>query len=140
MPKPVLSDTSFNADDVATAILQEANLQVTNQQLGVTTVTDLLSNKISGLAISNELVYSFNGFIFISMTFDISSPSDPTTLATINSNYTPITNFFFPVVGYQGDTSNHVVFKSNNDLILSAPTNVGSSHYFGTINGFYRYT
>ena len=39
MPKPVLSDSLFNADDVATAILDEANLQVTNQNLGVTDIT-----------------------------------------------------------------------------------------------------
>ena len=140
MPKPVLSDLEYNASDVASAILSQADLSVTNEDLGVSSVTNLLSNEVSGLSISNEIVYSFNGFIFISMTFDIGSPSDPTTLAEINSDYTPNENTYFPVVGYGGDTANHLVFKTNNDLVLSGPDNVGSSHYFATINGWYRYT
>ena len=65
MPKPVLSDSLFNADDVATAILSEANLQVANSDLGVTDITSSFvrdSNWVSSLG--NDKCFKFMDFVF----------------------------------------------------------------------------
>lgn len=137
MPKPVLSDSLFNADDVATAVLDEANLQVSNSFFAVTTVTDLFTLS-SPYTIDNEVFYVFNKFAFVCMSFDSSSVSNGDIMGSINSDYLPVVDVVFPVTGYQGDTANYIKVKTNGDIQLSHPDNTGGSHFYGSINGWYR--
>ena len=63
MPKPVLSDSLFNADDVATAILESANISVTNQDFAVVDRTSEFTNQ-SDMSVNAKKFFSFNGFMF----------------------------------------------------------------------------
>tara|TARA_B100000424_G_scaffold53615_1_gene38424 strand:- start:565 stop:984 length:420 start_codon:yes stop_codon:yes gene_type:complete len=139
MPKPVLSDSLFNADDVATAILNKANLSITNQDLGVVDITDLIT-ATSPANIGNTAFYTFNGFAFICFTFDIPNSVNMTNIGSIKSGYEPIKRHVFPSISYQGDSANYVVLQTNGNVETSLIQNVGDSHYYGVINGFYRFT
>ena len=87
MPKPVLSDSLFNADDVATAILSEANLQVTNQDLGVTDISSAFVLSTNWNTWQGHRAYKFNGFVFIWMgTYKGSSASNGEVWMTINNS------------------------------------------------------
>lgn len=143
MPKPVLSDSLFNADDVATAILAEANLQVTNSDLGVND----RSSKVTFISGLDDLVfgaYSFNGFFFIHFHCkipDASPPNNAYKICEINdADFYPITTFNFPTVSYQGDTGLSFRFESNGEGKIISFSNPGASSFHLTINGFFRYT
>ena len=138
MPKPILSDSLFNAEDVATAIVNEANLQITNENLGVTTVTDLVT-LISGYTMTEIVSYAFNGFMFVSMHGYGSPISHGFKIGDINTNYTPIADTFFPVISVGPDSATLLQFKTNDTITVNGPDNMGSSNWYFTINGFYRY-
>lgn len=63
MPRPVLSETTFNSDNVATSILQQANLQIANSNLGVSDISSHFTVQ-SGWAAYNEHFLFFNGFVW----------------------------------------------------------------------------
>lgn len=140
MPKPVLSDSLFNADDVATAILAEANLSITNSDLGVTDRTSLF---VAGTDVTlfNMKVFSFNGFMFVSGRGQDANPSNSKTVITISdANYRPTYQAVMPSIGYEGDTMAMLVFNTNGNVETSYPVNVGThSFLFFAFNGFYRF-
>ena len=141
MPKPVLSDSLFNADDVATAVLAEANLQIANSAIGV---TDVSSNFVIDSAWNswNERgAFKFNGFVFLYLNAYYTGSdvnSDRTIFTISDSNLYPSEDTPFPTVSYQGDTASNVVIKTTGSVDLGSPLNQGSGDFYMTINGFYR--
>lgn len=142
MPKPVLSDSLFNADDVATAVLAEANLQIANSNLGVTDISSHFTLQ-SGWTVDAEHFLFFNGFVWWSGYYRHSggTPNNPETFITIdNSDYRPQTEWRLPAIGNQADTGSRIVINSNGDIEINGPSNVGSStfhlvtSYFWNVN------
>jgi hypothetical protein len=140
MPKPVLSDSLFNADDVATAVLSEANLQIANSNLGVTDISSSFTLNTSTWGHNSEHMYLFNGFVFLSSYLTSSStPSSNTVIYSIsNSDYRPIERYRFPATGYQADSGSSVEIRTDGDIVIKDPTNTGDTTYFVVINGWYR--
>tara|TARA_Y100001963_G_C6729534_1_gene423141 strand:- start:705 stop:1139 length:435 start_codon:yes stop_codon:yes gene_type:complete len=143
MPKPVLSDSLFNADDVATAVLSEANLQVTNSQLGVTDISSNYSFDSGWQAEAHGIIaYAFNGFVFININC-VHPGGSPTTgeglVTNSNSDYHPIEKTTMPSIANEADSAYSVVFQTNGNIDQLSPYNPGSSNFHIVVNGFYRY-
>ena len=140
MPKPVLSDSLFNADDVATAILDNANLAVANSLFTVTDISSSIANTYSNI---NQALcaYAYNGFVFINISgYNNSPPSNGTTLYTItDSDYYPDKSYYFPTIAYQGDSAMYVEITTSDLLKVVWPRNLGDTTFYVMINGFYRY-
>jgi hypothetical protein len=143
MPRPVLSDTAFNADNVATAILNQANLAISNESLGV---SDQSSNLQVQSGWSNNVVapalFTFNGFGFFSCSLyhGGGAPGNPEVCIKITSStYYPSTRIHMPSVSYQGDTGQFVTFETNGDVSISHPLNLTDSTFYLVVNGWYRY-
>ena len=143
MPKPVLSDSLFNADDVATAVLQEANLQVTNSDLGVVDRTSLFIKTSDIDTFTNVKAYSFNGFMFLQAILikDNSSPAQHTDLAYINdSDFYPLYEVKFSTTSYQGDSTYNGYITTGGKIRVEGPSNEGDVHWRGVFNCWYRFT
>jgi len=140
MPKPVLSDSLFNADNVATAILSQANLQIASSDLGVADVTSIFTAG-TDVTLYNMKAFTFNGFMFVQGRGEDSSPAHNSTVMTISdSNYRPYYQTIMPSVAYEGDTMAMLIFQTNGDVQTSYPVNVGTStSLFFVFNGFYRF-
>ena len=142
MPKPVLSDSLFNADDVATAILSEANLQITNNSLGITDISSSFSFASGWVQNHNPInAYKFMGFVYINIScyHGGGTPANNEVLVmTSNSDYTSSVDFTFPTLSYQKDGANAIKLLTNGDFTVVGPENVGSSDYVVLINGYYR--
>ena len=139
MPKPILSDSLFNADDVATAVLNEANLQIASNDLGVVDRTSLF---VAGTDVTlyNMKAFSFNGFMFIQGRGEDSSPGHNSTVMTISdANFRPSYQATMPSVAYEGDTMAMLIFQTNGNVDTSYPVNVGNASLFFVVNGFYRF-
>lgn len=143
MPKPVLSDSLFNAGDVATAVLAEANLQVTNNDLGVVDRSSLWSYG-TGFANSNHGIraYSFNGFMFISINCtSTSTPSNGATVIQISdSDFYSNEKLSAPTVSYQGDLAYTLEINTSGTVNVLLPTNVSAVEYYIVANFWYRFT
>ena len=139
MSKPVLSELEYNASDVASAILENADLSVTNEDLGVSSITTLLT-PISTMNIEYLRAYSFNGFVYVSARGWGDEPDDEDKIFDINDDYTPIENTVFPTVSHAGDTATYLLFKTNDEVIVSVPENPGHTNWNFAFNGWYRYT
>ena len=143
MPKPVLSDSLFNADNVATAILNQANLSVTNQDFAVSTITSEFTVSTGFNMYSDSIAYSFNGFVFLAMSFAHPGPGITTneTIFTVSNTYKAITDTFLVTSSYEGDTAYTVKAKTDGSFIIESPHDIGGSgNFYMTINGFYRHT
>lgn len=142
MPKPVLSDSLFNADDVATAILQQANLSVTNQDFGVTDKTSIFVTDSSWQDRSYNQAYSFNGFMFLSGIWSTSStPNNGDYVFTISdSDFYPIKDTYFNSISYQGDSLWSLILTSSGQGYIQDATNNSNPTFYVAINGFYRFT
>ena len=140
MPKPVLSDSLFNADDVATAILSEANLQISNNALGVTDRRSIFSLD-SNFSLAKLRAYSFNGFMFLNWyLYRSGTPTTGDTLLTItDSSFYPDEQYSLPSMAYEGDTAEHIEVNTNGSILIKSPTNVGSNTWFTVVNGWYRF-
>ena len=144
MPKPVLSDSLFNADDVATAVLAEANLQVTNNNLGVTDITNkfTIASGISTDVNENKAFY-FMGFVFLNFGLTKQSVSNNSsfTIMTINdSNYYPATRYRTNSVSFQTDLVN-AIFIQTDGIIEANSVNLASNSdasFRMNINCWYR--
>ena len=141
MPKPVLSDSLFNADDVATAVLSEANLQITNQNLGVTDRSSIFVKQSTIDTLSFVKAFDFNGFMFLQLfMFKSSLPSSATDLVIINdSNFYLSYDAYGPIVSYQGDVASFVKITTSGGIQVIDPTSAGDSLWRGTINMWYRF-
>ena len=119
MPKPVLSDSLFNADDVATAVLNEADLQIASSDLGVTDISSSFIRGSNNSSYQNDTqCFLFMGFVFYSLAGQFSStPSDGEVFFSINnSNYYPAVQYHGTSITYQGDVVNYIRIKTNGDL------------------------
>jgi len=143
MSKPILSELEYNADDVASAILQQADLSVTNEDFGVADRSSLFVINSSNIGSMDDLkAYSFNGFMFVQGRFGNSgsAPTSGDTLATISdSDFYPTYNAIAPVVSYQGDTASRFEIDTSGNLYVLDPTSAGDSHWRCTFNLWYRY-
>jgi hypothetical protein len=141
MPKPVLSDSLFNADDVATAVLAEANLQVTNSDLGVVDRESIFVVQ-SGFSLGRKQMFSFNGFMFI-MGLGSHPNGTPTNGETIiqisDSDFYPSQPYAMPLTGHQADASEGLILNTNGSIEVHNPVNVGANHYYFGFNGWYRF-
>lgn len=144
MPKPILSDSLFNADDVATAVLAEANLQVANSSLGV---TDIESSLSLGTNVEDQytpgssiMFYHFNGFVFLTGTFKHNgSPSNNQVVLQItDSQYRPKKEFYTNSIHYQGDQAERIFFETGGDIKLINPSNTGASTFYFLLNTHWR--
>tara|TARA_Y100001938_G_scaffold150097_1_gene239599 strand:- start:1209 stop:1640 length:432 start_codon:yes stop_codon:yes gene_type:complete len=141
MPKPILSDSLFNADDVATAILNKANLQIANNNLAVTDISSSFTLNSSIFTEQQGLqAYHFNGFVFINSRFKAdSTPSAGTKIYDIASDYTPNGIYSTPAVGIDSDTVGQIQFRDSDSTIkMWDPVNAGDSIFFLCFSGFYR--
>jgi hypothetical protein len=143
MPRPVLSETTFNSDNIATSILQQANLQITNSQLGVTDISSNFSFNSGWQAEAHDIIaYAFNGFVYININC-VHPGGSPTTgevfVTNSNSDYYPITKTTMPSIANEADSAYSVLFRTNGNIDQLSPYNPGSSNFHIVVNGFYRY-
>ena len=143
MSKPILSELEYNASDVASAILASADLSVTNQDFGVTDITDQITAGTDvTLYTDRTIAFSFNGFVFLSV--GGYGPSDIATndvLLTFSNSYHPSNDYTFTTISHQADSAYVVVAKESDGTfrVIDPINNSGNSFYFG-FNGFFRYT
>jgi hypothetical protein len=142
MPKPVLSDSLFNADDVATAVLAEANLQVTNSDLGVTDVSSNLVLQTGWQShFQSPIAYKFNGFVFVCISiyhYGGTPANGEVCIQISDSNLYPNQQFTFPTIAYEDDSANSITVTTNGAFEVNSPTNHGNNNHHVSINGFYR--
>lgn len=140
MPKPVLSDSLFNADDVATAVLAEANLQVANENLGVSIITTNFYSVTSGWTLETSNVWTFNSIVFFNFICrHTGTPGSSEVFLTIqDSDYHPDTAHVFNTSSFEGDTAWHVQLTTNGEFKIRDPFDTGSSGlYYIVCNGQY---
>lgn len=142
MPKPVLSDSLFNADDVATAVIAEANLQTLDLNLGVTDITSEFTLGTGWSYNTNNFdyaikAYTFNGFVFIMGAVGRGDTSQMTAF-TVTTNYRPTVEAYMPTISYQGDSGWALRVMTNGNIDVIQPNNVSSGSFYITFNGFYR--
>ena len=139
MPKPILSDSLFNADDVATAILDKANLSVANTLFAVTDVTSKFVLDSSFNVWYDNRCFEFNGFVFCSLSANYTgTPPGLTVVYTMDSDIRPSQTYRVPQVSYQGDTTDFVEVNPNGNISIPSPTNEGVSTYYIMTNFWYR--
>lgn len=141
MPKPVLSDSLFNADDVATAVIGEANLQIANSSLGVTDVSNKItwSKFFTGTFFQTNHVYKFLNFIIFnyrgSETFSTLGGYD--TIGVLDSDIRPHKDMFFFSFSHEGEGQNAIIFEAGGNIKLDTPFDPGDSAYRMTLSGIY---
>tara|TARA_R100000353_G_C6453175_1_gene181836 strand:- start:39 stop:470 length:432 start_codon:yes stop_codon:yes gene_type:complete len=142
MPKPVLSDSLFNADDVATAVLAEANLQIANSSLGVTDITSSFTRDSNWATNGNaDRVYIFMGFVFYNLGAATSTNiTSQMTAYTIAEPYRPNQLYFTNNLTYQGDFAAGININTDGTMVVHNATQPsGSDATFRIqINGWYR--
>ena len=141
MSKPILSELEYNADDVASAILQKADLSLTNENLGVTDIASILVAQ-SGWALEFEQMFAFNGFAFVCFRCSHAggTPSHNEALLYLNdSDYHPIDTFLFPSVSHLGDYSQRVEVRDDGYFYVNSPAQDPTDTYYIVINGYFRY-
>ena len=145
MPKPVLSDLEYNADDVASAILSNADLAVTNQDFAITDITSSFVKESGFNNWHEEKCILFNGFVFVSLNTYINSGHGSFDTAGMdaytinNSAYYPDQDYWLSSSSHQQDTSLAVMIKDTGKIFISTPVEVGVDTNFHTvINGWYR--
>jgi hypothetical protein len=141
MPRPVLSETTFNSDNIATSILQQANLQITNENLGVSDISSDFT-KASDISVNDSDIqaYKFNGFVFLTAgLYHDGDMANNDLIATIGSsvNY-PATNTVLVSLGHGGDYAHFVKADSTGSLRIIHPYNVDGNTYYINFNGFYK--
>mgnify|MGYP000293206363 CR=1 FL=1 len=142
MPRPVLSETTFNSDNVATSILQQANLQITNENLGVTNRSSVFTKHNDfGDNAHSVIAYSFNGFMFLNFNvYRVGTMSTQMVVYTINdSDFYPITRTTAPAVGYEGDLVSEVRAETAGNIKIFNPSNQSSAGFYISCQMFYRY-
>lgn len=144
MPRPILSETTFNSDNIATSILQQANLQIANSSLGVTDVSnkfDVYDSSVNEDT-SAKKCYEFMGFIFINLRPVVANASGNVYLYQINdSDYYPDVYYYGNTISYQKDSVNAIVIYPTNGIISGDSVDVPSgsdANFRFNINMWYR--
>jgi len=140
MPKPILSDSLYNASDVSQAIIDTIDLSVINTNLGVVDRSSIIT-PTSGFDFYYKNVYSFNGFMLVSIYIKHTGSGVTTEqLGTVtDSNFYPITQAVFPSVSRAGDLAQAINFNTNGTIIVDEPVDANSDGWWSMINGFYRF-
>ncbi len=141
MSKPILSELEYNASDVASAILSQADLSVTNQDFAVTDRTTNFTLQ-SGWTDNGCKMFSFNGFMFLSIFIyhSVDEPSEGEVIFQVdNSDLYPTTDFFFNTISGAGDLANYIKINSSGQLQIFDPIDYGDSLFRVVTNGFYRF-
>jgi hypothetical protein len=144
MPRPVLSETTYNSSDIATAILNQADLSVTNQDLGVIDITNkfTLESGISGDT-TNDKAFHFNGFVFMNFNLTAQNITNVTSfdIMTINdSDFYPSTVYRTNSVSFQQDSVNAILIQTNGNIQANSvyvPSG-GDASFRININCWYR--
>ena len=141
MSKPILSELEYNASDVASAILENAELSVTNQDFAVSDRASIFVTA-TGWNLDNHNFYSFNGFMFCSGRFyKATDPSNGETVCNINdSGLYPNSLYAFPSISHEGDYMQRLEFDTDGSLAVVNPVNQGGDYFYITFNGWYRFT
>lgn len=140
MPRPVLSETTFNSDNIATSILSQANLQVANSNLGVTDITSNFFSVQSGWTLEYSNVFTFNSIVFFQLTCPhTGTPAIAEHFASIqNSDYYPTKSNRFVTSSFEGDTAWHVELTTSGQFKIRDPEDPGSSGlYYIMVTGAY---
>ena len=145
MPKPVLSDLEYNADDVASAILSNADLSVTNQDFGVEDITEYFVKESGFASWSDEKCVLFNGFVFVSLNTYINdghanyNATGMDAYTITNSDYYPNQDYWMTSSSHQDDTSLAIMIKDTGKIFVSNAVEQGAddNHHI-VINGWYR--
>ena len=144
MSKPILSELEYNADDVASAILQQADLSIANEDLGVGDISDKFSFQNSYNQWYDFQCYSFMGFVFVSFGCykNASTVSSGDVIASISdSDYHPSTDMNLQTIGYEGDLAERIYLATDGDIKVAGPVNAGSdNNFYILVNGWYRHT
>tara|TARA_Y100000310_G_C20621536_1_gene783595 strand:+ start:315 stop:752 length:438 start_codon:yes stop_codon:yes gene_type:complete len=143
MSKPILSELEYNASDVASAILSQADLSVTNEDFGVTDISSEYTATSGWNINSDSTAFSFNGFIFVSFLLNHAGgePSDGEKFMDVSADYKPVAKSFFPTVSHQADTGYNVSAKTDGGFYIALPHAPGADvSFYVVFNGFYRYT
>ena len=140
MSKPILSELEYNASDVASAILSTADLQITNDFFAVTDRSSIFTIDSSWTK-NSCIAYSFNGFMFVNWyVWKSSTPSNGEQFGTItDSDFRPSVTVSIPVIGHEGDTSEHVTINSSGEIEVHSAENVGNSAWYCVANFWYRF-
>tara|TARA_B100000686_G_scaffold110965_1_gene118177 strand:- start:1046 stop:1471 length:426 start_codon:yes stop_codon:yes gene_type:complete len=141
MSKPILSELEYNASDVASAILSQADLSVTNQDFAVTDRTDNFDIQ-SGWTDNGSKMFSFNGFMFISIFIyhSVDEPSEGEVAFQVDtSDLYPDGDYYFNTISGAGDLANYLKFNSSGELSVHGPEDHGDTLFRVVTNGFYRF-
>lgn len=143
MPKPVLSDSLYNADDVASAIVNNVDLGVINTDLAVTDISDKIVIDSAYSLDQVHLAFKFNNFVFINLNCVMfgGTPTSNDVLYTIDSGYRPSVDQTAMTVSHQGDLANYIRISSSTGEITinNAHEFSGSDNVFRiNINAWYR--
>lgn len=142
MPKPILSDSLFNASDVAEAIVNNVDLGVINTNLALTDISSHFTTQSGWNSYTNHMIH-FNGFVFFAsyLVHTVGTPSSGEVFMTIDeSSYRPASEYRFPATGYEGDNASRVSIQTNGDIKIDDPVNVSSTTYFINLNGWWHTT
>lgn len=140
MSKPILSELEYNASDVASAILNNADLAIANEDLGV---TDRSSDFSVGTGWAGSIIaYSFNGFMFVNSGIYHAGTGQPAHGETMFSNSETTTrpnqSYTVASLGYQADSA-VVEAKTDGTFTINDPDNQGISNFYATVNFWYRF-
>ena len=142
MPKPVLSDSLFNADDVASAVLAEANLQIANSDLNVVDITSSFVRDSSWTVLMYQKVFKFMGFVFYNLgAYKTSFPNSGDAIWSISdSNYHPSQVYHTNTITKHADYANVIEIQTNGNIVIADPGQFSGTdaNFRVVINGWYR--
>ena len=146
MPKPVLSDSLFNSDDVATAILENANLQVTNSAFAITDFSDdivldsAFEHQTTSLNNPPYVAIHFNSIVFMYGALRCSSSDaiDGATVLTVPSAYYPHRLVACNTSSLDEDTARRIQINTSGVMSIVDPVNSGSGTFHMVFNFWYK--
>ena len=139
MSKPILSELEYNADDVASAILSNADLSVTNEDLGVVDVSDQFTIQGDFSEWHTLYAFKFNGFVFLNASLyqdDVSATSGNLYLMT--AAVTPENEYHCGTASHHGDTAEYIKIDNDGYIKYNNMWDQGSSYWHVLLNCWYR--
>ncbi len=140
MSKPVLSELEYNASDVASAILENADLSVTNQDFGVSEVSDSFDVVTNWTDNNRTKAFKFNGFIYLQFScYKLSAPTNGEQFAEVSdSDLYPDYIVTGPTVSEDGESAHAWELSTDGEFKLVLPHTAGDSAFRVFIMAWYR--
>jgi len=141
MSKPILSELEYNADDVASAILEQSDLAITNEELGFSDVSSYITKNGSWTDWHDRKALKFQKIIFIYLNGYYSSvPANDTIIFTIDdADLRPEETVVIPgAYSYEGDNATLYKVKTNGDITVENPISAGDDTWRFIINATYH--